>query len=70
MFPYMTVASKKKETDLVRQSNELHIKILLHSCALKTLRFCKALPNAEHVRSESRLEVGERSGTNVVTNNK
>ena len=35
-------------------ANELHITTL----ALKTLRLCKALPNAEHVRSEGHLEVG------------
>jgi len=49
---------KEGETDLVQQPNELHITLLLHSCSLKALGLCKALPNAEHVRSESFLEVG------------
>jgi hypothetical protein len=56
-------------SDLVRQPDKLHIKVLLHSCALKTLRLREALPNAKYIGGESCLEVGERSATNVVTNN-
>jgi hypothetical protein len=53
----------------VRQPNKLHIKVLLHSCALETLRFREALPDAKHISSESRLEVSERRGANVVSKN-
>lgn len=51
----------------MRQPNKLHIEVLLHSRALKTLRLREALPDAEHIGSEGCLEVSERSGANVVT---
>lgn len=64
---YMLLNGCNTKTDLVGQSNELHIEVLLHSRALKTLRLREALPDPKYVGSESGLEVGERSSPDVIT---
>lgn len=54
--------------DLVRQCRERQIKVVLQLAVCKFLRLGKTVPDALEIGGQCSLEVGQRCGADVVTN--